>query len=155
MKFHPVTSIAGVYLTPLDIIKGKQGEVRHAMKGSDVGYCGFGEAYFSLAPRAVVKDWKLHKAMTLNIIVIQGSITFIIWDNRKDSSSFGFLAKVKLSIENYLRLTIAPQLRVSFRGEEDMDNLLLNIADIEHNPQESQRRYINDSSMPKVWDIIE
>ncbi len=154
MEFYPIEAIAGVYLNPLKIVKGKHGEVRHAMKKQDIGYSGFGEAYFSVVHKACIKDWKYHKEMTLNIIVVQGSITFVIWDDRRSSSSYGFVGKVKLSIENYLRLTIAPKLWMSFRGEEDTNNMLLNLANIIHDPQESERRNIDDPAMPSVWTSI-
>ncbi len=110
MEFYPIEAISGVCLNPLKIIKDDYGEVRHAMKKQDIGYSGFEEAYFSVVRKACIKDWKCHQDMTLNIIVVQGSITFAIWDNPRYSLSYGFIGKVKLSIENYSRLTIPPNL---------------------------------------------
>ena len=39
--------IKEVVLTPLKIIENPAGNILHAMKASDQGYAGFGEAYFS------------------------------------------------------------------------------------------------------------
>ena len=154
MELHPIEAISGVYLNRLQIIKGKEGEVRHGMKKQDLGCFGFGEAYFSTVYKACIKGWKFHHRMTLNIIVVQGSITFVVWDNRKFSDSYGFVGKIKLSIENYSRLTIPPKLWFSFRGEDKTDNALLNIADIGHTPKESECRKIDDASMPSIWDNL-
>ncbi len=37
----------GVTLHPLKHITVPKGDIYHAMKSTDEGYCGFGEAYFS------------------------------------------------------------------------------------------------------------
>ena len=62
--------IGGVILTPLKIIDVEGGDVLHGMKKSDTGYMGFGEAYFSMIKPGVIKAWKRHQKMTLNILVI-------------------------------------------------------------------------------------
>ncbi|MFM7851879.1 MAG: hypothetical protein ACKO96_08170 [Flammeovirgaceae bacterium] len=41
------TLIKGVIITPLRIITNELGSVMHALKKSDDGYVGFGEAYFT------------------------------------------------------------------------------------------------------------
>ena len=38
---------AGLLFTPLRRIPTANGEVRHGLRASDVGFAGFGEAYFS------------------------------------------------------------------------------------------------------------
>ena len=98
----------------------------------------------------------VHSKMTLNLILVQGSISFLVWDDRSSSRSYGFIGKIKLSIENYSRLTIPPKLWFSFRGEgEGTGNMLLNIADIPHDPKESESRSIEDIRMPSVWNFID
>ena len=59
----------GVLLTPLKIIEREQGNVMHALKNSDAGFDGFGEAYFTFVNNGVIKGWKKHREMTLNLIV--------------------------------------------------------------------------------------
>ena len=48
----------GVILTPLKKIGHPKGDVFHAMKLSDEGFCGFGEAYFSTVNKSEIKGWK-------------------------------------------------------------------------------------------------
>jgi dTDP-4-dehydrorhamnose 3,5-epimerase len=119
----------GVTLTPLKQITGPKGDVFHAMKASDDDFFGFGEAYFSTVNRNEIKGWKKHTEMILNVVVIIGEVEFVIYN---DDSFFS----VKLSKNNYQRLTVKPDLWVAFRGI-DSENMLLNIANIEHNHQES------------------
>ena len=52
--------IKEVVLTPLKIIENPAGNILHAMKASDQGYAGFGEAYFSTVNHSAVKGWKKH-----------------------------------------------------------------------------------------------
>jgi dTDP-4-dehydrorhamnose 3,5-epimerase len=127
----------GVILTPLKQIYNPRGDVFHAVKKSDNGYAGFGEAYFSTIDFGEIKGWKKHKKMTLNLIVPLGAIEFVIYDDRVPPNSKGNFNSVILSLENYQRLTISPGLWVAFKGKGQPLNLLLNVASIEHDPLEA------------------
>lgn len=121
----------GVILTPLKQIHNPKGDVFHAMKKSDSGFDSFGEAYFSTIHKGDIKGWKKHTLMTLNLIVPIGEIEFVVYDEKKNE-----FFNVKLSHNNYQRLTVKPNLWLAFRGLCD-HNLLLNLASIEHDPSEA------------------
>jgi len=122
----------GVTLTPLKKITHPKGDVFHAIKVSDDGFCGFGEAYFSTVNKFDIKGWKKHSEMTLNLVVVTGEIEFVVCNGND-------FFNVKLSRDNYQRLTIKPNLWLAFRGVDD-ENILLNLASIEHNPNESESK---------------
>ncbi len=128
----------GVILTPLKQIEQQKGTVLHAMKKTDEGYAGFGEAYFSTVSCGEVKGWKMHTRMTLNLVVPLGEIQFVIVDERPSSSAKGEFLSVTLSVHNYQRLTISPGLWVGFKGRGENQNMLLNLASIEHDPLEAK-----------------
>lgn len=132
--------IEGVVLTPLKQIFHPKGDVMHAMKSSDVGFAGFGEAYFSTIHFRDIKPWKKHLKMRLNFVVPVGEIRFVIYDDRENSSTKGVFFDVNLSSENYKRVTIPEGLWVAFEGVGEDLNLLLNIADLEHDPNEVERK---------------
>jgi dTDP-4-dehydrorhamnose 3,5-epimerase len=129
--------IDGISLTTLKRIPNEKGDILHALKQSENSFTSFGEAYFSIANYQAVKGWKMHTKMTLNLIVPIGAIRFVIFDNRSDSSTHGIYNQVVLSADNYSRLTIQPGLWVAFQGVGKNENMLLNIASIEHDPAES------------------
>lgn len=135
--------VDGLFFTPLKIIKDNKGEVRHGLKKSDSSFSGFGEAYFSSVEKGVIKGWKRHNHMTMNLIVIVGEVQFVCFDDRPDSKTHGTFFESSLSRENYGRLTIPPGVWLSFLGKKD-DNILVNIASIEHDPQESDVLPISD-----------
>ena len=138
-----VSLIDGVLLTHLKKIDHPLGDVLHGMKKTDSGFGGFEEVYFSTIKSGIIKPWKKHLKMTLNLIVPVGKIRFVLYDNRKKSSTNGSFMDVLLSIDNYYRLTIPPEIWVAFKGEGKTMNLLLNIANLEHDTNEIERIELN------------
>ncbi len=134
--------IDGVLLTPLKIINVSGGDVFHAMKNSDDGFAGFGEAYFSAVETGAVKAWKRHREMILNIIVPVGEIRFIIFDDRNKSKKQ--FQEVLLSKNNYCRLTVPPMVWMGFQGMDRDTSMLLNVASIPHVSSESDKKTINE-----------
>ena len=140
-----ISSIDGVLLTQLKVIDVHGGDVLHGMKCSDLGYSAFGEAYFSEVEPGAVKAWKRHKKMILNLMVPLGAVRFIIFDDRQNSKSYGKYQEIILSRnDNYSRLTVPPMVWMGFQGVDDKMSMLLNIADIEHVPDEADRKEINE-----------
>jgi len=123
--------VDGVILTPLKKVTNKKGDVLHVIKKNDNGFEGFGEAYFSSINQGGIKGWKKHSQMTLNIVVPVGAIKFVVY-NDYDEEFFS----VVLSQKNYQRLTIKSGYWVAFKGI-DQNNILLNVANIEHDPDEA------------------
>ncbi len=126
----------GITLTPLQKISHPKGDIFHAMKASDNGFFGFGEAYFSTISKGEIKGWKKHTKMTLNLVVPVGKIEFVVYDGSEFFS-------VKLSKQNYQRLTIKPNLWFAFKGLSN-ENVLLNLANIEHTPTESENTELHN-----------
>ena len=144
--------IDGVLITPLREIETQGGNVFYAMKASESGYRGFGEAYFSTMQSGKVKPWKRHNQMTLNLVVPVGKIRFVIFDDRADSRSKGKFVEVILGRpEQYARLTVPPGLWMAFQGVAEGTSWLLNVADLAHDPAESERRPLVE--IPYDWSI--
>ena len=131
----------GVILTPLKQIHHPKGDVFHAMKKSDCGFDGFGEAYFSTIHQGDIKGWKKHTKMTLNLVVPIGEIEFIVYNEKE-------FFTVKLSSKNYQRLTVSSGLWMAFRGVGE-SNMLLNLASLEHDPEEAINQPLD--AIPYAW----
>ena len=126
--------IKSAFTTPLDIIDTAGGNVMHAMKSSSIGYTGFAEAYFSQIKFGSIKAWKRHLRMTLNFVVPVGSVQFVFIDNH------GAMREEVIGLDRYVRLTIPPGIWFGFRGLVAPNSLLMNIADIPHDPAEIERK---------------
>lgn len=134
--------IKDVLINKLKVFDTPGGNVMHAMKLTSKGYEGFGEAYFSQIEKDAVKAWKRHKEMTLNLIVPVGEIRFILFDDRvSENAQF---QEVIISKKNYCRLTIPPMIWMGFQGLSDGRSVLLNIANIEHNADEADKKNIEE-----------
>ena len=141
-----VEIIPGVLITPLKKIVGASGSVMHGLKASEESFKGFGEAYFSTVESGSIKPWKRHLTMTLNLIVPVGSIRFILVDDRRLGAEPIYM-DITLSSANYFRLTVPPKVWVAFQGKSETgSNMLLNIADLEHDPNELERADLNKFS---------
>jgi len=132
-------NIQGLTLTSLKKIIHPEGDILHGIKKSDQGFLGFGEAYFSKIKFGKIKGWNRHSKMTLNFIVPYGEVLFVIYDDRENSKTRGSFYEIILSPDNYQRLTISPLLYVAFKGMKPGLNLILNIADMEHDPKEIEK----------------
>ena len=123
----------GVFIHNLKIMHNEKGDVLHAIKSSSPGFCGFGEAYFSVINSGETKGWKKHKKMTMNLCVPVGEIEFYLY-----SEAIGRTTTITLGEQNYQRLTIPPGIWVAFRGSSKTRNILLNVANLEHDPSEAE-----------------
>ena len=130
--------------TDLNIIEADTGSVYHALKNTDKGFKQFGEIYFSSVKKDMIKAWKLHKEMTLNLIVPVGKIQFCFFDDREQSDTFNETFKIVLSQKPYFRLTVPPGIWYGFQGVSDGLNLICNVANIIHDPFEILRKEINE-----------
>ena len=134
-----------VLLTPLDIIPASVGNVMHVMRGSSPGFSGFGEAYISCLEPGATKGWKRHQKMTLNLAVPVGLVTFAVVD-----ADDGIGRRYDLGPTAYARLTVPPGLWVAFRSRSTEPSLILNVADIEHDPREADSRALPEIAFD--WD---
>ena len=132
--------IEGIQLYPMKQITNPKGDLYHVLHATDAGYAGFGEAYFSYIKEGVVKGWKRHNRITLNIVVPVGEIKFVVYDDRKDSPTRGQYEEFILSpTANYKRLTVPPGLWLAFVGLGKGQSLLLDIIPEVHDEHEASR----------------
>ena len=126
--------IPGLLFTPLRRIATPKGEVRHALRAGDAGFAGFGEVYFTEVLAGETKGWKRHRRMTMNLVVVCGTVRFIVRDDT------GARAVHDLSVGGvapYGRLTVPPGLWMAFHGLGTVSNLLMNVASLPHDPDEA------------------
>ena len=133
--------------TNLNIFNSESGSVLHALKKTDPGFEDFGEVYFSTVLKDAIKAWKLHQRMTLNLVVPFGRVLFCFIDFRENSSTLNRSCKIILSQEPYSRLTVPPGIWFGFKGLSDGLNLICNVADIPHEPNEVMRKDIDEIDM--------
>lgn len=140
----------GVLVSPLRRIPTPGGDIFHALKDSDPGYAGFGEAYFTTVNHGAVKGWKRHHVMVSNLIVPCGAVRFVIGPGPGEFEAFDLSASEP---GQYQRLTIQPGLWMAFAGLSAGLNLVLNAASIRHDPLEAETCPID--TFPWPWPFPE
>ena len=145
--------IEGVCYYPLQPIKTTGGSVLHAIKGLDDSLPVFGECYFSTAKQNDPKAWKKHSQMICNLFVAQGAVRFVFYDDRIGSKDHSKTVEFTLSTENYGRLVIKPGIWFGFAGIAEGESIILNVANILHDPQENTRLEPGAAEIPYRWDF--
>ena len=143
--------LKGMSITDLDIIEGESGSIFHVIKNLDPGFVDFGEVYFSTVHKGAIKAWKMHERMTLNLVVPIGSVLFNFIDYRDESGTFNKTYKIVLSQQPYRRLTVPPGIWFGFKGLSSKMNLVCNVADLPHDPNEVVRKKIDEIKID--WNI--
>ena len=143
--------IDGVILTPLKQIFDERGKVMHMLRTDSPIFLKFGEIYFSCTHPGVVKAWHLHKEMTLNYAVIYGEIKFVLYDDRPDSRTRGEIQEFFISPENYMLVTVPPNVWNGFKSVGNQTSIVANCATMPHAPDELERRSPDDPKIPYDW----
>lgn len=143
--------IDGVVVEKLKVIGDDRGKVMHMLRGDSPLFKAMGEIYFSTVNTGVVKAWKYHLRMTQLFAVPVGKIKLVIYDNREGSSTKGEVQELHIGEENYCLVRIPPRLWYGFQGEATAPSLIVNCADIPHDPLEIQRAEPSSVELPHVW----
>ena len=131
--------IAGVVLTELKQITDARGAVLHHLRADSPDFRGFGECYFSEINAGGIKAWKRHHRQTQQLAVPVGRVRFVICDTRADSSTRNLVDVIELGRPDaYRRLTIPPGLWYGFAALSNQAALVVNCADMPHEPGESE-----------------
>ena len=124
-----------INIVPQKRVSVDGGDVMHIIKSSEPEFKSFQEAYFSIIKFEYIKAWKRHMSMTMNIIVPVGSVQFVFYNNQGK-----LLLNTTIGQENYSRLTVPPKIWFGFKGLYKFDSYVLNISNLEHDPQEVERK---------------
>ena len=132
-------SLDDILITPLKRIPAEGGEVMHAIKSRDLGFNGFGEAYFSWVESGAIKAWKKHLKMKMNLVVPIGDVRFVFCESAHSSCR-----EEKIGAGYYARLTVPPRIWFGFQGISDKPSLVLNLANLSHDPEELERKSLSE-----------
>ena len=104
--------IEGVKFTKLKIISDHRGSVLPMIRSDSNVFQSFGEIYFSTIFNNSIKAWHLHKKAVLNYACIKGKVKLALFDDRKQSKSFGKFAEYILTPEDYFLITSYSLLKI-------------------------------------------
>jgi dTDP-4-dehydrorhamnose 3,5-epimerase len=144
-------NINGVFITKLKQIKDERGSIFPMIRSDSKLFDNFGEIYFSTIFHNSVKAWRNHKKAILNYVCIKGKIRLVLFDDRKDSSSFGKFNEYILSPNDYFLITIPPQIWNGFIGLDKKESIIANLINIPHDETEMIRKNSDDKYFSYDW----
>ena len=139
------SKIKGVIITSLNQISDDRGSVLHMIRSDSNDFKSFGECYFSEVLPGKVKAWKRHKHQIQNLAVPIGQIKIVLFN---DSIIEEYLIGRP---NNYFRITIPPGVIYGFSCISNDKALVVNCADIPHDPMESESFDLNNNNIPYKW----
>ena len=135
-------NIDGVKVVPLKQFLDERGKIMQMLKSTDEHFNNFAEIHFSFAYPGVVKGWHVRPSTTSSVAVIYGKVKWVLFDDREVTNNQ--FQEVIISKDNYCRLTVPPMVWVGFKGLSETGSMLLNIANIGHDPLEVDRKNIKE-----------
>lgn len=140
----PVAQIHDVIITPKKKIFDDRGGIFHMLRNDEPAFKKFGEIYFSQIYPGVIKAWHHHKLMTLNYLLISGSIRLVLFDDRPGSPTKGVFQEIYLHPEDSKLVTIPPGIWNGFKGVGPTASIVANCASEPHTKEEITYRPYQD-----------
>jgi len=143
--------IDGVRVVPLRRIPDDRGATLHMLRADDPHFERFGEIYFSAIVPGVVKGWRRHSRLTMNLAVPIGSIRLAMYDDREGSRTRGSIMAIEIGEANYQLVTVPPGVWNGFKGLGAAPSLVANCATEPHDPSEVARCDPFANQIPYDW----
>jgi dTDP-4-dehydrorhamnose 3,5-epimerase len=143
--------IEGIEILPLKILRDDRGAVMHMIRSTDSHFSKFGEVYFSLVNPGAVKGWKKHKEISQNMVVPEGMIQIVFYDDRENSKTRGRLLSIEFGVDNYNLVKIPPNVWYAFKAISKTHALIANCTTAPHDPNESVVLPLENDIIPYSW----
>lgn len=144
--------IEGVEIYPLKYLKDERGAVMHMLRADQPHFLEIKEVYFSKVFHNVVKGWKKHKEIFQSMVVPEGMIRLVVYDDRETSQTRGVVWSVDFGESNYVLVRLPPKVWYSFKGLTQEYALIANCITAPHSPLESETLPLDSKYFPYVWD---
>ena len=120
---------------------------------SDLNMCAIDPLSSGIFLKLVIKGWHEHKKQIQNYAVIQGMIKLVLFDNRKESSTFNKLQELFIGDENYCLVTIPTGIIMGYKCIGSQKSILANCSTLPHDPNEMISYDPLGDKVPYDWNI--
>jgi len=144
-------NIQGVKIIPLKKIPDERGAIMHGVRSDNI-LNDFGEVYFKKLYKDVINGWHVHKTLILNYICIQGMVKLVLYDTRKESSTYKQIQEIFIGEDNYCLVHIPEGIANAMKGLTAPYSIICNVASEPHNPNIKYLRIDpNSDEIPYNW----
>ena len=125
-------------MKPQQQIPTTGGDVWYALKSTEDSFLVL-EKFTSWVESGAIKAWKMHLQMTMNLIVPLGTVRFIFHEYGN-----GSFREERIGKSYYARITVPPKIWFGFQGISGASSLMLNVANMPHDPKEIERKSLEE-----------
>ena len=147
--------IEDVIVVPLRKICDERGMIMHMLRRDDPHFEEFGEIYFATAYPGVVKGWHEHTKQVQFYAVVQGMIKLVLYDNRRESSTYQQLVELFIGEDNYQLVRIPTGVINGYKTIGIKTALVANCSTLPHEPEEMIRYDPHGDKVPYKWEKVD
>jgi dTDP-4-dehydrorhamnose 3,5-epimerase len=138
-------------VTQIESIADHRGSVIKVISEDSTNFAGFGELYFSTVKTGVIKAWRRHKQMTVNLMLVTGKVRLVVLESLDHEPELDLV----LDAQQRKLVTIEPGKWYGFQGLSDAEAMLMNFANIKHEDLEVERLDHDAAGVSYTWATLE
>lgn len=146
--------INGVKIKKLKIIPDERGRLMEMLRNDDDLYIKFGQIYLTTAYPGVVKGWHYHKKQIDSFVVVKGMMKVVLYDSRRDSSTFREVNEFFMGEHNPILLQIPQYVFHGFKCISEEEAMVVNCPTevYDYNKPDEFRVHPYNNDIPYNWD---
>ena len=117
--------LKNIKVLKLKKFKNPKGNVLRGFRKNDKYLENSAEIYFSWINKKTIKGWKLHKKMSMNLVVPIGKVIFVFYDSKNFKT-------IIVGEKNYSRIFVPNNIFFAFQNLHEEKSLVVNNASIIH-----------------------
>ena len=134
-------------ITEIESIADHRGSVIKVIAEDSTNFAGFGELYFSTVKTGVIKAWRRHKQMTVNLMLVTGKVRLVVLESLDNEPELDLV----LDARQRILVTIEPRKWYGFQGLSEAEAMLMNFANIKHDDLEVERLDHDAGGVSYTW----
>jgi len=145
--------IDGVGVRLAKVLPDERGRLGEIMRADDPWFEKFGQVYFTTTYPGVVKAWHYHKIQTDHFYAIKGILKVVLYDDRKDSPTYGTVNELYLGEHCPGLVRIPPGVQHGWMCIGDTEAYIVNIVTEMYNYEnpDEYRTHPHDNHIPYDW----
>ncbi|MFA5253009.1 MAG: dTDP-4-dehydrorhamnose 3,5-epimerase family protein, partial [Phycisphaerae bacterium] len=120
--------IDGVKARRAKVLCDERGRLGEIMRADDPFFEKFGQVYFTTTRPGVVKAWHWHKKQTDHFYVAKGMVKIALYDERKDSPTYGIVNQLYLGEHCPGVVRIPPGVQHGWMCVSDTEAYIMNVV---------------------------
>ncbi len=145
--------IHGVNVKELKRIDDDRGWLMEMLRSDDPLFINFGQVYITTAKSGIVKGWHYHTKQIDHFVCVSGTALVALYDNRKDSPTYGEVNKFELSLEAPKLIQIPNFVYHGYKALGDSPASVINCPTELYNYEEPDELRVDayDNNIPFDW----